>query len=94
MYLFTKKFWAYSFERMVKTFAQTLIAAITVSAFQISNGAHWGTAAANAGLAALLSLLTAMTAYSAASGTESTPYSVTQDDSSQAETVSLFTTAK
>lgn len=91
MYLFTKNFWAYSFERMVKTFAQTLIAAITVSAFQIANGEHWGVAAANAGVATLLSLLTAITAYSAASGTESTPTSTIKADS-ETESVALFTT--
>lgn len=96
MYLFTHTFWAYSFERIIKTFVQTLLAAITVSAFQIANGQHWLTALANAGVAAFISLLTAITAYSAASGTESTPASTLKKDEQIAtvepsESVTLFT---
>jgi hypothetical protein len=88
MYLFTKVFWAYSFERIAKTFAQVMIAGLTVSAFVPSSAESWVGALATAGVASLVSLLTAVTAFSAASGTESTPVSTV---SAKSATVPLFT---
>lgn len=81
MYLFTKAFWAYSFERIAKTFAQVMIAGITSSSFLPTDGDAWSNSLVTAGIASLVSLLTAITAYSAASGTESTPVSTKVDTS-------------
>lgn len=89
MYLFTKAFWAYAFERLAKTFAQVLGAAIIVSSFAPGDMSSWTTALATAGVASLVSLLTAITAYSAASGTESTPVSTVAAQGTS--TVPLFT---
>ncbi|AXH67262.1 metallophosphoesterase [Streptomyces phage Wofford] len=54
----TSKFWKDSFERAVKTFAQSAVAimAVSTSLFDVS----WMQAAGTAGLAALVSLLTSI----------------------------------
>lgn len=78
MYLFTKAFWNYSLERILKTFAQTLAAIIIADSFIPTSGDDWTKATVQAGLAGLISLLTAITAYSSASGTNSTPLSTLQ----------------
>ena len=75
MYLFTKPFWAYSFERMVKTAIVTLVAFMAADTFVPTSGDGWLRGAIQVGVACLGSLSLAMTAYSAASGTESTPTS-------------------
>lgn len=78
MYIFTKAFWNYSLERILKTFAQTAIAGIAVTSFVPTALESWQDVALTAGMAALVSLLTAITAYGAAKGTEATPYSTRQ----------------
>lgn len=88
MYIFTRKFWSYSLERVIKTFAQVMIAALGANTFMPTSGNSWSKVLLEAGLASLISLLTAITAYSAASGTESTPTFLRQ---SKPATVPLFT---
>lgn len=73
MYIFTKDFWSYSLERILKTFAQVMIAAIVADSFMPTVADEWLKALFTAGVAAFVSLLTAVTAYSAASGSNSTP---------------------
>lgn len=80
MYLFTKAFWSYSLERILKTFAQVLAAAIIADSFMPTSGDDWSKALVQSGIAALISLLTAITAYSSASGTNSTPLSTMQSN--------------
>lgn len=96
MYLFTKAFWSYSLERIVKTFAQTLAAIIIADSFIPTSGDDWTKALLQAGLAALISLLTAITAYSAASGTNSTPMSLVETNKevvyAPSSSVPLFST--
>lgn len=78
MYIFSKAFWNYSLERVLKTFAQTAIAGIAVTSFVPTALESWQDIAITAGVASLVSLLTAITAYGAASGTEATPLSTRQ----------------
>lgn len=82
MFIFSKAFWAYSLERLLKTFAQVLGAAIIVSSFTPGEVSAWVTALATAGVASLVSLLTAITAYPSVPGT--TP-------ATSSSTVPLFT---
>lgn len=65
MFLFTKDFWAYAFERAVKTVAQAAIALITAEAFGLFNGEAWLNVASVAGMAGIVSVLMSLTAYSA-----------------------------
>lgn len=98
MYLFTKAFWGYSLERILKTFAQTLAAIIIADSFIPTSGDDWAKALIQAGLAALISLLTAITAYSAASGTNATPMTLIEPKKEvvypSASSVPLFSTNK
>ncbi|HKR50140.1 MAG TPA: holin [Pseudonocardiaceae bacterium] len=57
--MFTYRFWQLAGERAVKTFAQTLVAILSVAGvgFHI---APWTTALSTAGMAAVLSVLTSM----------------------------------
>lgn len=66
MYLFTKDFWVYAFERMVKTAAQSALAALTAETFNMFQTNSWWNVAAFAGLGAIYSLLTSLSSYSAA----------------------------
>lgn len=88
MYLFTKAFWAYAFERMVKTAIVVLVAFMTADTFMPTSGDQWLRASIQVGVACLGSLSLAMTAYSAASGTESTPVSTV---AKPVESLPLFT---
>ena len=65
MFLFTKDFWTYAFERAVKTVAQAAIALITAEAFGLFNGEAWLNVASVAGMAGIVSVLMSLTAYSA-----------------------------
>lgn len=65
MFLFTKDFWTYAFERAVKTIAQAAIALITAEAFGLFNGEAWINVASVAGMAGVVSILMSLTAYSA-----------------------------
>lgn len=65
MYLFTKDFWVYAFERMVKTVAQAAIALITAEAFGLFDGQAWLNVLSVAGMAGIVSVLMSLTAYSA-----------------------------
>ena len=65
MYLFTKDFWVYAFERMVKTIAQSAVAVITGEAFGLFDGTAWINVLSIAGMAGLVSLLMSLTSYSA-----------------------------
>ncbi|HSV66353.1 MAG TPA: holin [Mycobacteriales bacterium] len=61
--MFTQLFWKSAIERAVKTFAQSLVAVLSVGGIGLVH-APWTTALSAAGMATLLSLLT-----SVASGT-------------------------
>ena len=87
MYIFTKDFWSYSLERILKTFAQVMIAAIVADSFIPTSGDQWLQALFTAGVAAVVSLLTAITAYSSASETNSTPINFVE---SKSDSVPLF----
>jgi hypothetical protein len=87
MYLFSRDFWEYSFERLAKTFAQVLGAAIIVSSFSANDLSSWVTALSTAGVASLVSLLTSITSYSSALGTQATPTNIMPKKTS----VPLFT---
>lgn len=65
MYLFTKKFWVYAFERAVKTIAQAAIALITAEAFGLFNGEAWLNVLSVAGMAGIVSVLMSLQSYSA-----------------------------
>lgn len=65
MFLFTKDFWTYAFERAVKTVAQAAVALITAEAFGLFNGDAWLNVASVAGMAGIVSVLMSLTAYSA-----------------------------
>jgi hypothetical protein len=65
MYLFTKDFWTYAFERMVKTIAQAAIALITAEAFGLFDGQAWLNVASVAGMAGIVSVLMSLQSYSA-----------------------------
>ena len=65
MYLFTKDFWVYAFERMVKTIAQAAIALITAEAFGLFDGEAWLNVASVAGMAGIVSVLMSLTSYAA-----------------------------
>lgn len=65
MYLFTKTFWAYAFERAIKTVAQTAVAVITGEAFGIFNGDAWFNLLVVSGMAGLVSILMSLQSYSA-----------------------------
>ena len=65
MFLFTKDFWTYAFERAIKTVAQAAIALITAEAFGLFNGEAWLNVASVAGMAGIVSVLMSLTAYSA-----------------------------
>lgn len=56
----THQFWMRTFERAVKTFAQSLLAILGVSGVGLLN-APWITALSTAGMAALLSVLMSVT---------------------------------
>lgn len=60
MKIFSKEFAIYAGERMVKTFAQALLALIVVGT--AINEINWLTASATAATAAVVSLLTSITA--------------------------------
>lgn len=64
MYLFTRTFWAYAFERMIKTVAQAAVAIITAEAFGIFDGGAWLNVLSVAGMAGLVSVLMSLQAYS------------------------------
>lgn len=66
MYLFSKDFWVYSFERMIKTAAQSALAALTAETFNMFQTNSWWNVAAFAGLGAVYSILTSLSSYSAA----------------------------
>lgn len=57
--MFTAAFWAAVFERAVKTFAQSLVAAIGTDATGLLD-VNWQAALSIAGLAAVLSVLTSI----------------------------------
>ena len=57
--MFTYRFWQLAGERAVKTFAQTLVAVLSITSFGLLN-APWTTALSTAGMAAMLSVLTSM----------------------------------
>lgn len=65
MYLFTKDFWVYAFERAIKTVAQAAVSLITAEAFGLFNGEAWLNVLSVAGMAGLVSVLMSLTAYSA-----------------------------
>ena len=65
MYLFTKDFWVYAFERMIKTVAQAAIALITAEAFGLFDGQAWLNVASVAGMAGIVSVLMSLQSYSA-----------------------------
>lgn len=65
MYLFSKDFWVYAFERMVKTAAQAAVAVITGEAFGLFDGTAWLNVVSIAGMAAIVSILMSLTSYSA-----------------------------
>lgn len=73
MFIFTKTFWSYSLERILKTFAQTVIGGIGAATFVPTTMESWKSILIVAGMSALTSLLTAIVAYSSASGSNSTP---------------------
>lgn len=56
--MWTKRFWAQTLERAVKTFAQALVAILTAAA--ALEAVDWALALSTAGLAALLSVLTSI----------------------------------
>lgn len=76
MYLFTKAFWQYAFERAVKTIAQGALAALTASTFIPSSVDQWVQVGIISAMAGLYSVLTSLTAYSA---TEKNDLSVEKD---------------
>jgi hypothetical protein len=88
MYLFSRNFWIYSFERIVKTGIVTLVAIMAADQFVPTSGDQWARAALQIGVACLGSLSLAMTAYSSASGTQSTPTNIAPKTESS---VPLFT---
>ena len=57
--MFTHRFWRLALERAIKTFAQTLVALLSVSGITLHT-APWSIALSAAGMAALLSVLTSM----------------------------------
>lgn len=57
--MFTSLFWRAASERAVKTFAQTMVALLSVGGIGLHN-APWTTSLSAAGMAALLSLLTSI----------------------------------
>lgn len=65
MMLFSRDFWSMAFERMVKTVAQTGVAAITVSSFIPTEVDAWQTVLVTSGMAGLISVLTSLTSYDA-----------------------------
>ena len=65
MYLFTKDFWVYAFERMVKTVAQAAIALITAEAVGLFDGQAWVNIASVSGMAGIVSVLMSLQSYSA-----------------------------
>lgn len=65
MMLFSRDFWSMAFERMVKTIAQTAVAAITVSSFIPTQVDAWQTVLVTSGMAGLISVLTSLTSYDA-----------------------------
>jgi len=73
--MMTKQFWADAAERAVKTFAQALLAALTVQGATLAS-VKWLPVLAVAGTATAISLLTSVLSYSAtgtASLVEDTP---------------------
>lgn len=64
MYIFTRTFWAYAFERMIKTVAQAAVAVITAEAFGLFDGRAWLNVLSVAGMAGLVSVLMSLQAYS------------------------------
>jgi len=58
-----KKFWSYSAERAIKTFAQTTIGVITANAALSIVDVDFGTTLGVAALATLMSLLTSVLQY-------------------------------
>jgi hypothetical protein len=54
----TSKFWKDAFERAIKTFAQSAVAVLALSASLID--VRWGAAIGTAGLAGVISLLTSV----------------------------------
>lgn len=73
MFIFTKTFWNYSLERILKTFAQTVIGGIGAATFVPTTLESWQSIMVVAGMSALTSLLTAIVAYGSANGGNSTP---------------------
>lgn len=65
MYLFTKDFWLYAFERAIKTVAQSAVAVITGEAFGLFDGNAWLNVASIAGMAGIVSVLMSLQSYSA-----------------------------
>ncbi|AJT67454.1 Holin [Streptomyces lydicus] len=65
--LTTSRFWAAAFERAVRTFAQTLIAALGLDTTDVLH-VPWERGLALAGTAALLSVLTSVAAAAAGTG--------------------------
>lgn len=65
MYLFSKDFWVYAFERMVKTIAQSAVAVITGEAFGLFDGTAWLNVLSISGMAGIVSILMSLTSYSA-----------------------------
>lgn len=65
MFLFKKEFWAYAFERAIKTVAQAAVALITAEAFGLFDGNAWLNVASVAGMAGIVSVLMSLTSYSA-----------------------------
>ena len=57
--MFTKNFWKQSLERLIKTFAQAILALITSDGLGIVD-VNWGKVLSVAALAALASLLTSI----------------------------------
>jgi hypothetical protein len=57
--MFTKNFWKQTLERLIKTFAQAILALITGNGLGIVD-VNWGRVLSVAGLAALASLLTSI----------------------------------
>lgn len=73
MMIFSKDFWSMAFERMVKTIAQVMIAAITASTFIPTVGEAWINVLVTSGLAGLISVLTSLTSYDAVTKTIAAP---------------------
>ena len=65
MYLFTKDFWSYAFERAVKTVAQSAVAIITAEAMGLFDGDAWLNVGSVAGMAGIVSVLMSLQSYSA-----------------------------